>query len=409
MEVQPAARPATPVLRERAYRVNTIDFLRGLVMIIMALDHTRDYFHDDAMINDPLNLQTTTPWLFLTRWITHFCAPIFVFLSGTSIYLQSLRKSKKELGIFLLKRGLWLVLLEITLVTFGITFDIYFSFFFLQVIWSIGISMVILAALIRLPFKFILAIGLLIVLGHNLLDYWEASQKGNFPAWYVLLHRQAFIPLWDGHVLGILYPFLPWTGLMFLGYCLGSLYRKEVDERKRSRTIAMLGVGAIALFILLRLPNLYGNPGDWSPQKNVILSVLSFINTQKYPPSLQFMCMTIGPALLFLAMAGRLRGWLADAITVYGRVPMFYYLLHFYLLHLVAAVVFLINGHPLAHGIHGLPNAAGFPFHFLVPGEGIGLGGVYLVWLAVVIALYPLCRWYSNYKQRHKKWWLSYL
>lgn len=205
----------------RSYRIDSIDLLRGLVMIIMALDHARDLLHFGAITEDPTNLQTTTPWLFFTRWMTHFCAPVFVFLSGTSIYLQSLRKSKHELSIFLLKRGLWLIVAEVALVSLGISFDPTWSFLFLQVIWAIGISMVILAGAIWLPFPILLAIGLLIVLGHNSLDAWEAAQKAGVPVWYSLLHQPAFLPLSPSRFLGILYPFLPWTGVMICGYCLG--------------------------------------------------------------------------------------------------------------------------------------------------------------------------------------------
>lgn len=399
-----ATLPAATAVAHRSYRINSIDLLRGLVMIIMALDHARDLLHFGALTEDPLALQTTTPQLFLTRWITHFCAPVFVFLSGTSIYLQGLRKSKGELSLFLLKRGLWLILAEVALVTLGITFDPSWTFIFLQVIWAIGISMVILAALIRLPFGVLLFIGAVIVFGHNSLDGYEAAQKEPHHFLYYLAHRQAFIPFGGGHVLGILYPFLPWTGVMILGYCFGRIYQKEKPRRRKE--IGILGLGLLLIFVVLRWSNLYGDPLPWKEGATGLYSVLSFINTQKYPPSLLFLCMTLGPALLFLSVAEGWRSKLTEWITVYGRVPFFYYLLHFYILHLIAAILFLAGGGTLAQGLKGVP---GVPFKFVVPGEGLRLWQVYLVWIGVVLLLYPLCRWYGKYKAKSKAWWVSYV
>ncbi|RYZ58675.1 MAG: DUF1624 domain-containing protein [Chitinophagaceae bacterium] len=348
-------------LQRAAYRIDSIDLLRGLVMVIMALDHTRDLIHQEAMTGDPLNFATTSPLLFLTRWITHFCAPVFVFLAGTSAFFQSLRKSKGELCSFLVKRGLWLILAEVTIVTFGISFDISFGAFFLQVIWAIGISMVFLGLAVWLPFKLILALGLLIVLGHNSLDYYEAGLKERPGLFYSLLHTQNFIPITENKVLGILYPFLPWTGLMFLGYCFGSLFtRYEGAERKK--VLAYWGAGIIVFFILLRAFNGYGDPSHWAAQKNSLFTFFSFINTTKYPPSLLYMCMTIGPAILFLAFAQNVRNGFSKAITVFGRVPFFYYILHFYLIHLVAAVLSFTRGHSFAEGAAGVP---GMPFAVL--------------------------------------------
>ncbi len=400
-----ALSPATvppPTLRN--YRINSIDALRGLVMVIMALDHARDLLHFGALTEDPTNLQTTTPWLFLTRWITHFCAPVFVFLSGTSIYLQSGRKSKGKLSGFLLKRGLWLILVEITLVTFGISFDPGWTFIFLQVIWAIGISMVILAGLVWLPFGALLALGAAIVLGHNLLDGAEAASRAPQNLLYALMHQQSFIPFGNGHVLGVLYPFLPWTGVMLLGYCFGRVYRMEGAQRRR--WIGGLGAGAVVLFLLLRTANAYGDPQPWATQSNALYTLMSFVNTQKYPPSLLFACMTIGPALLLLALTDRVQNVLTRIVTVFGRVPFFYYILHFYILHGIAAAIFLAKGGTVADGLKG---AEGVPFKFVVPGVGLHLWQVYLVWLGVVALLYPLCRWYGGLKKRKDWWWLSYV
>ena len=265
-----------PLLQNQK-RITSVDLLRGIIMIIMALDHTRDFFHFDAQTGNPLDLTTTTPILFFTRWITHFCAPVFVFLSGTSAFLQSARKSKKELSIFLITRGLWLILAEVTIVNLLLTFDINFSFIALEVIWAIGISMVILGLMIWLPFEIILAVGLLIVLGHNALDFYEKDQTTPFSATYDLIHRQGFHPLW-GRQLLILYPFLPWAGLMMLGYCLGKVLRNN-DAAYRKRSLIIAGMSTIALFIILRFINVYGDPAPWSPQPNGFYTFLSFINS----------------------------------------------------------------------------------------------------------------------------------
>jgi uncharacterized membrane protein len=387
-------------------RIESIDLLRGLVMIIMALDHTRDFFHIGAFSGDPLDPSTTTPILYFTRWITHFCAPTFVFLSGLSAWLQSGRKTTKELSRFLITRGLWLILMEVTVITFGVLADIQFSIFMLQTIWSIGISMVILGLVIWLPFKIVLAIGLLIVFGHNAMDFAEKARQGNVPVWWSFLHRPAFIPLGGGHSLGIFYPFLPWTGLMILGYCCGKIFT-TIEPIRRNKILLWMGVGLLVFFAALRATNIYGDPGHWTEQKNGLATFFAFMNVQKYPPSLLYMSATIGGALIFLALVKNTWSRLAKIISVYGRVPFFYYILHFYLLHIISIGLYLSRGHTLAEGAKGLP---GFPFKFAAPGEGYSLAIVYGIWIAVVIALYPLCKWYDRYKTNHKeKWWLSYL
>jgi len=396
-----------PTIQKRAtYRIDSIDLLRGLIMIIMALDHTRDFFHKDAWTDDPLNMATTTPILFFTRWITHFCAPVFVFLAGTSAWFQSLRKSKKELSLFLIKRGFWLILIEITLVNFSFSFDIHFGITALQTIWAIGISMVVLGLVIWLPFAAILGIGLLIVLGHNALDFYEAKRQG-FPVWYSLLHKQGRYPLGDHHNLGVMYPFLSWAGLMMMGYCFGKLFT-IYSGAQRKKILTWLGLGIIAFFIVLRAINIYGNPEKWAEQKNGLFTFFSFIDTHKYPPSLLYMCMTIGPAILFLAWAGSVKSKLANVITVYGRVPFFYYILHFYLIHTVSAILSFTRGHSFSDGVHD-SGGGGFLPNFIYPNEGYSLLFVYVIWILIVAALYPLCKWFSEYKKTHSQWWLSYL
>ena len=357
-------------------RIEIVDLLRGLVMIIMALDHTRDYFHREAFTGDPLDPATTTPFLYFTRWITHFCAPTFVFLSGISIWLQSQRKTKKELSVFLITRGLWLVLIEITVMSFGISGDIHLSAIFLQTIWSIGISMIILGLFIWLPFRVVLAAGLLIVLGHNALDFAEQDRQGQVPLWWSFLHRPTFISLGGGRTLGVLYPFLPWAGLMMLGYCCGKIFT-AIQPPQRNRTLLWMGIGALLLFILLRAIDVYGDPLHWSEQRNDLFTFLSFMNVQKYPPSLLFMCATVGGALIFMALVKNTGSRLAKIISVYGRGPFFYYIIHFYLLNLLHIIFFVARGHSFAEGAKGIP---GFPFKFAIPGEG------YDLWVDVLAA-----------------------
>ena len=387
-------------------RISSVDLLRGAVMIIMALDHTREFFHIGALTDNPLNLNTTTPILFFTRWVTHICAPVFVFLSGTSAYLQSARKSKKELSLFLITRGLWLMLAEITIVNLIFSFDISFSAIALEVIWAIGISMVILGLVIWLPFEIILILGLLIVLGHNSLDFYERKQTGQLGAGYNLLHRVGIHQLTANHRLLILYPFLPWAGLMMLGYCLGKVLRNE-NEGYRKRFLVITGLSTIAFFIGLRFINVYGDPFPWVLQSTGLRTVLSFINSTKYPPSLFFISMTIGPALLLMAWWDDIRNGFTKIVSLYGRVPFFYFLVHFFLIHLFSTIAFFIRGHTFAEDAADLST----PFiKFIKRGEGLQLRYVYLIWLAIVIIMYPLCRWYDSYKARHKeKKWVSYL
>lgn len=386
------------------YRINSIDLLRGLIMIIMALDHVRDFFHTTAWTADPLDPATTTPALYFTRWVTHLCAPTFVFLAGASIYFQSLRKSKAELSEFLIKRGLWLALVEITIQNFAFSFDIHFGIIALQTIWSIGISMVVLGLMVRTSFKAILITGLIIVLGHNALDFIEAGRTTPIGWWYDLLHHIGFYPLTKNHSLLIFYPFLPWTGLMMMGYCFGKLFLRYEGAQRRKMLLA-LGAGLLVFFVLLRFINVYGNPFPWSHQENAMRTFFSFMNLQKYPPSLLYMCATIGIAMLLLALMGDLQNGLTRFITVYGRVPFFYYVLHFYIIHLVSAICYLSRGHTLAEGM----KPAGMLPQFIAPGEGYSLTVVYGIWIGVVLLLYPLCKWFSEYKRRHSNWWLSYL
>jgi uncharacterized membrane protein len=374
-------------------------------MIIMALDHVRDYFHADAFFYDPTNLSQTTPSVFFTRWITHFCAPVFVFLAGTSAFLSSQRKSKKELAYFLLTRGLWLIFLEITVVNFAWMFDISFSNLDLAVIWALGGSMIALAALIFLPVPIILTIGALIIFGHNLLD--DISVRGNDEAAFGwgLLHQSGMYEVFERSIF-VTYPILPWIGVMALGYGLGSLYTNNVSASTRKRFLLSAGLISILFFILLRFINVYGEPMQWSVQNTSVLTILSFLNVTKYPPSLLFVLMTLGPALIFLAVSEKSTKRFTNIISTYGRVPMFYYLLHLYLIHLLAMFAAELTTHDwrdMVLDVWVTENPG-------LDGYGFSLALVYLIWLGIIITLYPLCRWYDRYKTANKqKWWLSYL
>ena len=398
----PKAKTYKPqLLQKTTSRIQSIDLLRGIVMIIMALDHTRDYFHADVTLFMPDDLSQTSPILFLTSWITHFCAPVFVFLAGTSAFLSGQRKSKKELSVFLLTRGLWLILLEVTIINFGWSFNIRLPFIGLGVMWALGIGMIALAAIIHLPKMIILATGTLIVFGHNLLD--NIHFDGFF---WSALHESKIFRLDDSHLLRVAYPVLPWIGIIALGYCFGSLYTPEFPAAKRKKWLLSIGTAAIALFIILRAINFYGDPSLWSVQNSATFTILSFLNTTKYPPSLLYTLMTLGPAIIFLAFTEKALNGFTRAIIHIGRVPMFYYIFHIYLIHLLAMFAAEFSGFNwtdmiLQRRTWNDPQLKGY---------GFSLEVTYLVWIGIVLLLYPLCKLYDKYKTAHKeKWWLSYL
>ena len=375
-------------------------------MIIMALDHTRDYFNADAFLYDPLDLQKTTVLLFFTRWITHFCAPIFVLLAGTSAFISGQRKTKKELSIFLFKRGLWLIFLELTIVNFSWFFNIHFTFILLAVIWTLGVCMICLSALIFLPKNVILIIGIILVAGHNLLDNIHFTENNFIGFIWGFLHDQKMFPLGHENIL-MAYPILPWIGVMALGYCLGELFSSGYDAAKRRRLLLMVGSCSLILFIILRGINAYGNPKPWVGQQSAIFSFLSFINVTKYPPSLDYILLTDGGALIFLSLTENISNRLTRFISVYGRVPMFYYLLHIYLIHIVALMAAVLTGFQWT-------DMTSFntwiTYTSNLKGYGFSLGVVYLIWISIVLFLYPICKWYDGYKSSHRdKWWLSYL
>ena len=361
-------------------------------MIVMALDHTRDFFAAGGF-----NARDVTePALFLTRWITHFCAPTFVFLAGISAFLYGTERKTSDVSRYLFTRGCWLVLIEFTVVRFGWTFSFKMDYRVIQVIFVIGASMIVLAVLVHLPRWAIATVGLALIAGHNLFDGIKAEQLGAAaPVWH-LLHQPGAIDLTRGFKLFVLYPLIPWIGVMAAGYALGPVFRLERETRVRQ--LFVIGALVTVGFVFLRATNLYGDPAPWTVQNGVVATVLSFINCEKYPPSLLFLAMTLGPALMLVAALDGAQGIVAGWITIFGRVPLFYYIAHIYLLHASAILFAWIT-----------IGSAVFATTYKADGFGFGLAGIYTVWLAVVILLYPLCYWFAAIKRRRAEWWWSYL
>jgi len=383
-------------------RIYSIDIARGLVMIIMALDHTRDLLHTDAMIHNPTDLKTTTPILFFTRWITHLCAPSFVFLSGTSAWLSLQRRADpRDSRRFLLTRGIFLILLELTVINFCIWYDIHFRTVLIQVIAAIGFGFIGLALLYNLSPKNLGIIGLLIIFLHDLLRLLPMSSNPILQFAGALFLGGGMIKI-GGTALVIGYPALPWLGIMLAGFALGPQFALPYDIRKKH--LRRLGIIALGFFILLRAANIYGDPSPWTVQKNAVYTFLSFINVSKYPPSLLYTLIMLGLLLLFLSFIDGKENTVTRIASVYGKVPMFYYLIHWNLIHLLMLAMVFLQGFRTDQLVFG-------PFQFgRPPGSGISLPWVYLVWISVVASLYPLCIWYGRYKALHpEKRWLRYL
>lgn len=383
-------------------RLDSIDVLRGLVMVVMALDHTRDYF-SNAMI-DPTDLTKTNSALFLTRFVTHFCAPVFVFLAGTGAFLSTLRgKTQSDLARFLLTRGLWLVLLELTVIR-CLGWDFNFDYHNWQglVIWAIGWSMVALAGLIFLPQRALVGVGLVMILGHNALDKIQPEHLGKLGWLWKILHVPGEMEPASGFHLFVMYPLIPWIGVMAVGYGLGKLLLHEPQQRQK--LLFRLGAVLTLSFVILRTVNVYGDPSRWAVQKNWWFTAFSFLNCTKYPPSLLYLLMTLGPALMALAWLDKSSGRWRQPFLIIGRVPLFYYLLHLPLIHLMAVIFSWIRyGHPV-EALYGNPPRPEAPSDF-----GYSLPIVYLVWIGIVVMLYPACRWFADLKKRRKDAWLSYL
>ena len=383
-------------------RIESIDLLKGLVMVIMALDHTRDYFHYSAFFFDATDpIQSTLP-IFFTRFITHFCAPAFSFLAGISAFMIGKRKSKSELSSFLLKRGLWLVFIEMTIVNFAWYFNISFGTFGFLVIWVLGISMIFLAGLIHLPKKAILIFSCILIFAHDLLD--TVHFDGNI--FWTFLHERGPFLTTENHVFRVGYAIIPWVAVMALGYCFGSFYETNFDAKKRKQLLNGLGIGSWVLFIILISINKYGDAVQWTNYGLNSKTLMSIFNVSKYPPSLLYLLITLGGTFLFLANAEKLKGKIVDFFCVFGRVPFFYYIIHLYLIHLFAAFAAYLTG----FGWQALVLPAFIIKVEALKGYGFNLITVYLVWIVVILLLYPLCKIFDNYKQSHKeKWWLSYL
>ena len=399
---QPRKVPSQSVLQRNPPRLESVDILRGLVMIVMALDHTRDFFANGGF--NPRDVTDTA--LFLTRWVTHFCAPTFIFLAGISAFLYGAQsrnnqaRSTWDVSRFLVTRGLWLVLIEFTVVRLGWSFDIHFNYFVAQVIFAIGVSMVALSTIVHLPRGAIAAIGLAMIAGHNALDGIKAEQLGAAAPLWNLLHQPGLFDIAPGVKFFVLYPLIPWIGVMAAGYALGPVFTQGCAMRVQQ----LFALGAVVTlgFVVLRAINLYGDPVPWAIQDNVLATVLSFINCEKYPPSLLYLGMTLGPALMLVAAFEWVRGPVADWIATFGRVPFFYYVVHIFLLHALA-IVFAWATIGDIGWLFG-PLAGHKPTTY-----GLPLAGIYAVWLAVVVALYPLCRWFAGIKRRRTTWWWSYL
>ncbi len=383
-------------------RITSVDLLKGIVMVIMALDHVRDYFHYDVHFFDPTDIALTTLPIYFTRWITHFCAPTFSFLAGTSAFFVSTRMTRAGVSTFLIKRGLWLMLLDATVISFAWMFDFEFHLILLITIWSLGVSMVFLGTLVYLPQWAIVIVGFAIVFGHNALDSFHFD--GN-PLW-AFLHDGGLFQVGNSSII-FGYPVLPWMGVMALGFCFGSFYDKSFNAEKRKKILSIIGFSSIALFAMLIALNVYGNPKPWKYYDTPLKTAMSIMNPEKYPPSLWFILMTLGPSILFLAHAEKLKGKVVDMLCTIGRVPFFYYIAHLFLIHVLAMAAAQFTGFHWQSMIL-IDDWVGSTKQ--LNGYGFSLPVVYLVWVAVVAMLYPLCVWYDRYKTTHKNyWWLSYL
>jgi uncharacterized membrane protein len=385
-------------------RIQSVDVIRGVIMIVMALDHVREFFGTPGI--SPTDLDHTTVALFFTRWITYFCAPVFFLLTGTGAFLSLRRKTTAELSRFLWTRGLWLIFLELVVTRcLGWQFNFDYRLTILLVLWALGWSMIVLAGLVHLPVKVVAVFAIVMIATHNLFDSVSAASFGVLAPVWSILHVPAVLVSGPRFTIFEAYPLIPWVGVTAAGFALGQVYLWS--ESRRKTFLLRLGLGLTAGFVVLRALNIYGDPVRWSHQRSAVFTLLSFINTTKYPPSLLFLLMTLGPAMLLLRMVdSRTPNALGPALTV-GKVPMFYYVLHIPLMHLLAIAV-CYGRYGQIHWMFESPLLSQFPVT-LPPGWGFGLPGVYLVWLLVVISLYPLCKWYAALKQRRTDWWLSYL
>jgi uncharacterized membrane protein len=390
-------------------RLGSVDALRGLVMIIMALDHVRDFIHRGAMSGgSPTDLAATTPLLFLSRWVTHYCAPVFMLTAGLGAYFYLQGRTRGQLSTFLVTRGLWLMLLELTLMQLAYNFNVATSNpIFLLVLYMLGACMIILAALVWLPTPALAAISVATIVFHNLADGIRAQNFGAWGPMWNLLHQVGAFPF-AGRIWIAAYSLVPWFAVMALGYCLGAVFARP--PQRRQRVLLQGGIAMTIAFLVIRVINDYGDPARWSWQASATFTVLSFLNTTKYPPSLDFLLMTLGPALIVLSWFERLPFSRSNPLIVFGRVPLFYFVLHFFAAHLSIVGLSLLRygGSAMGFMLQPVPSMGG-PANEFPPGFGYNLWVAYAVWIAIVVAMYPVCRWYAAVKERRQSRWLSYL
>jgi len=382
-------------------RIISIDMLRGLVMVLMALDHVRDFFTNVRF--DPTDLTQTNVPLFLTRWVTHLCAPTFIFLAGVAVYLyfQNRPQSKQQLSRYLIIRGLWLVFLELTVVRFAWLFDPTYSFSAAGVLWALGWSMVVLAALIRMPIRLIAALGILLIGGHNLFDNIHVEQLGRWGWLWAVLHEPKMFTPFPQKIFVIVYPLIPWIGVMATGYAFAQVF--NLEKAYRQRLLRRLGLGLIAGFVVLRALNIYGDPYPWAVQSSFSHTILSFINCEKYPPSLLYLLITLGLAMLLLYLFEKQKWRIFKPLVVFGQVPLFFYIIHLWLIHLTAILLALPK-----YGVKAI--IMPFIVSSVMPADyGYDLPMIYNIWIIMIILLYPLCNWYRNYKTKYPNKWLKYL
>ncbi|MBB4804166.1 putative membrane protein [Flavobacterium nitrogenifigens] len=384
-------------------RQPSIDIVRGIVMIIMALDHVRDLMHVDSITQSPTDLSTTSPLLFFTRFITHLCAPTFVFLAGTSVYLSLQNKNNvAEMRAFLFKRGLWLILLEFTIINFGLFFDIGFHSILFEVIAAIGFGFIILSLLLKIRSQTLGIIGIFIIVFHNLTPLIPFAENSVIKTVLAPLFSPVVFPF-SGRAFIMGYPPIPWFGIMLVGFATGKFF--ELSDEKRKKLFTKIGLSALVLFVILRFVNIYGDPALWTTQKDVVFTFLSFMNVTKYPPSLLFCLVTLGIMFLLLAFAERFSNGIQKVALVYGKVPLFYFVVHFYVIHILTLIMLFAQGFnfsqfEFATGTFGRPKGfeSGFP-----------LWTIYLIWIFVVTLLYKPCLWFGKYKAENKNWWLKYI
>jgi uncharacterized membrane protein len=384
-------------------RVEPVDVLRGIVMVLMALDHVRDYF---GTADNPVNVARAGAALFFTRWVTHLCAPTFFLLTGVGASLARGRRSPADLSRLLVTRGLWLIVLELTVLRcFGYQFNVDYRVTMLVILWALGWAMIVLGLLVRLPAPAVTAFGVLVIATHNLFDSVRASSFGALAPLWTILHAQGFASANPSHVVFVAYPIVPWIGVTAAGYGLGAIYAWQPERRRAF--LWRLGTALTLAFVVLRFADVYGDPSRWSARDTTIRTVMSFLNATKYPPSLLFLFMTLGPALLMLsALDVRTPRTLRPALT-FGKVPFFYFMLHLPLIHLLAVVFCAIRYHEIRWMFES-PTLDRYPFT-RPPGWGYSLPVVYAIWIGLVLALYPACRWFADVRERRGDWWLGYL